>query len=52
MLRITTAALGGALVGYLYQRFVGCNQGACPIMSTPFLSTLYGALVGLLMARI
>lgn len=38
----------GALAGYLYWRFVGCNSGTCPITSSPFNSTLYGALMGAL----
>lgn len=52
MLRVTIAVSGGALVGYLYQHFVGCRTGACPISSNPFLSTVYGALVGLLLSRV
>lgn len=36
----------GAVGGYLYWRFVGCNSGTCPITSSPTISTLYGALIG------
>lgn len=36
----------GALGGYLYYYFVGCNSGTCLITSRPFNSTLYGALMG------
>ncbi|MDD3034355.1 MAG: DUF6132 family protein [Bacteroidales bacterium] len=38
----------GALAGYLYWRFIGCNSGTCPITSSPLNSTLYGALMGAL----
>ena len=37
----------GAAGGYLYYSFVGCVSGTCPITSNPWLSTGYGALVGL-----
>ena len=42
-------AIGGAL-GYGYYRFVGCRSGTCPISSNPYVSTLYGALMGFLMS--
>lgn len=41
----------GAAGGYLYYRFVGCKSGACPLTANPWISTLYGALMGLLLAR-
>ena len=37
----------GALVGYGYYYFIGCNTGSCPITSSPVVSTLYGGLIGL-----
>lgn len=40
----------GALLGYLYQRFIGCRTGTCPITSSPYLSALYGALIGYLLS--
>ena len=36
----------GAVGGYLYYHFVGCNSGTCAITSKPLNSTLYGALMG------
>lgn len=36
----------GAIAGYLYWRFVGCTSGTCPITSSPFMSTVWGALLG------
>lgn len=39
---------GGAVLGYLWHRLVGCSTGACPIVRSPQLSALYGAVVGLL----
>lgn len=40
----------GAVLGYLYYKFIGCASGACPISSNPYISTIYGALVGALIA--
>jgi hypothetical protein len=36
----------GAIGGYLYYHFIGCNSGSCAITSKPLNSTLYGALMG------
>lgn len=35
----------GAVGGYLYYYFVGCNRG-CAITGNPFISTAYGAVIG------
>ena len=40
--------LVGLLGGFLYYRFIGCNSGGCPITSNPWISTLYGGLMGYL----
>ena len=42
----------GAIGGYLYYHFVGCNSGTCAITSKPLNSTLYGALMGGLLLNI
>lgn len=38
----------GAIGGFLYYFFIGCNSGTCPITTNPYISVLYGALVGYL----
>ena len=43
---------GGALLGYLYYRFVGCASGSCAIASNPFSSMAYVALIGWLLSRL
>lgn len=45
-------ALLGAVGGYLYWRYIGCSTGACPITSSPTMSTLYGVLMGGLLGGI
>ena len=42
----------GAIGGYLYYHFVGCNSSTCAITSKPLNSTLYGALMGSLIFNI
>jgi hypothetical protein len=38
----------GALGGFLYYNFIGCN-GSCTITGSPVNSTLYGSLIGLVL---
>lgn len=42
--------LAGAAAGFAYYYFIGCTTGTCPITSSPYISTGYGALVGLLLS--
>ncbi|NQU53145.1 MAG: hypothetical protein HQ522_11475 [Bacteroidetes bacterium] len=38
----------GAIGGFLYWKFVGCNNGTCTIKSVWYWTTLWGAIVGYL----
>jgi xanthine/uracil permease len=38
--------LVGLAAGYLYWLKVGCLSGSCPITSSPFNSSIYGAMMG------
>ncbi|HMA93714.1 MAG TPA: DUF6132 family protein [Polyangiaceae bacterium] len=50
-MKLLLFVVGGAVTGFLYYRLVGCRSGACPITSSPIISTLYGAMIGLLLGR-
>lgn len=46
MVRIALGVLLGAVLGFVYYKFVGCATGTCPITRNPWTSTLYGAVIG------
>lgn len=41
--------LVGAIGGYLYYHFIGCNSGGCAITSNPYMTVLWGAILGYLL---
>ena len=47
--KILLGGLSGAIAGYAYYYFIGCNSGHCAITSTWYISTLYGAGMGSLL---
>ena len=48
ILKIAGIIVGG-IGGFAYYHFVGCASGTCPITSSPYISTIYGALMGYLL---
>jgi hypothetical protein len=38
-------AMAGALLGWLYWSRVGCTSTHCPLVSNPWITTLYGSLL-------
>ena len=50
ILRIAIGVVVGGVLGFGWYKLVGCSTGACPLTSNPFISTLYGGIVGALLA--
>lgn len=50
ILRTIIGILVGGGLGFAYYRFVGCSTGTCPLTSNPIISTIYGAVLGVLLA--
>ena len=46
---LTNAAIRAG-PGFGWYKFVGCSTGTCPLTSNPFISTLYGMVMGVLIA--
>lgn len=44
--------LVGAVGGFLYYYFIGCSSGSCPITSNPYISIVWGAVMGYLLSDI
>lgn len=38
----------GAIGGYAYYYFIGCASGTCPLTSNPYISVIFGAVLGYL----
>lgn len=45
-------AIAGATGGYLYAVNIGCKTGTCAITSSPFNSTIYFGVIGILIISI
>jgi hypothetical protein len=52
MIVIVIGAVLGGIAGFLFYRFVGCSTGTCKIASNPYLSTVYWAFLGALLANL
>jgi Family of unknown function (DUF6132) len=50
ILRLIIGVIIGGSLGYALYRFVGCSTGTCPITSSPWISTIYGVILGVVIA--
>lgn len=41
--------VAGAIGGYWYYAEIGCVSGTCPLTSNPWISTIWGAVIGYLL---
>lgn len=48
--RLILYVIGGAALGFVYQRIIGCRTGTCPITSNPYVSMIYGGVMGYLLS--
>ncbi len=49
-IRVAIGVLSGGAVGWMIYRFIGCESGACPITSNPYVSIMVFAVAGLFIA--
>lgn len=49
-LKFIAGAVVGAGLGFAYYKFIGCSTGTCPLTSNPWISSIYGAVMGALIA--
>jgi hypothetical protein len=49
--RLLIGVIVGGGLGFAVYRFIGCSSGACPITSNPWISTIYGMVLGGVLAR-
>jgi hypothetical protein len=50
ILRILIGVVVGGGLGFAWYRLVGCSTGTCPLTSNPFITIIYGGIVGALVA--
>lgn len=50
ILKIIISVIAGGGLGFDYAKLVGCASGAFPRTSNPWISTVYGAVLGVLIA--
>ena len=44
------AVVGGILGFFVIYKLIGCSSGSCPITANPYISTIYGIILGVLIA--
>lgn len=50
MAKYLIGALIGGIIGYfVFHKVIGCSTGSCPITANPYVSMIYGIILGLLL---
>jgi hypothetical protein len=52
IIKIGLGVILGGVFGFFFYRFIGCKTGTCVITANPYISTIYWALLGGLVANI
>ena len=50
MIKTIAGVIIGAAIGFGYYKLVGCSTGTCPITSNPYISIIWGGIMGALIA--
>ena len=46
ILKLVVGIIVGGTLGFGYYKLVGCSTGGCPLTSNPWISTMYGMVLG------
>jgi hypothetical protein len=49
--RLIGGVVLGGIAGFALYRFIGCSGGGCPITSNPWISVLYGMVMGAVLSQ-
>ncbi len=53
MIKYLAGALIGGILGYfVLYRWIGCSTGGCPITANPYISSVYGTVMGMLLTGV
>jgi len=50
IVRIIIGAVVGGVLGFGWYKLVGCSTGACPLTSNPYVTIIYGMVLGAVVA--
>ena len=50
IIRIIIGTIAGGGLGFGWYKLAGCATGTCPLTSNPIIATIYGAILGVLVA--
>ena len=51
IVRLIIGVAVGGLAGYEVYRCIGCSSGTCPLTANPWMSTIFGMVLGTLLSR-